>query len=190
MDSAEKERVLQFKSDYFKKRFVVSRSLMKCILRHILGTGNLEEIVLSLGKKGILVCGRQDLFLSISYSGICIALSVGKRKIGSDIEMVRPVDLMKIRSSPLFYDMKCSNNKKSEFLHSLHAWTLLEAYAKLRDKNPFPLLAGPAFFACADFVSYCIDGVCDEKEGGMHQGRLHYGSLRTPSRKRARLPTN
>jgi len=156
LDGAEKERVLQFKSDYFKKRFAVSRSLLKCILRHIPGTGNRDEIVFSPEKKGMLVRGRQDLFLSLSYSGSCIALSVGKRKIGSDIEMVRPVDIRKIRSSPLFDGTKC-RNKKEASLQALHVWTLVEAYAKLRDKNPFPLLAGTTFFPDAGFVSYCID---------------------------------
>jgi hypothetical protein len=35
---------------------------------------------------------------------------------------------------------------------------MVEAYAKLRDKNPFPLLAGTTFFPDAGFVSYCIGG--------------------------------
>lgn len=157
LDSAEKERALQFKSEYFKKRFVVSRSLMKCILRQVPGTGNRDEIVLSREKKGMLVRGRQDLFLSLSYSGSCIALSVGKRKIGSDIEMVRVVDIRKIRSSPLFDGSKC-RNKKEASLQALHVWTLVEAYAKLRDTNPFPLLAGTTFFPDAGFVSYCTGG--------------------------------
>jgi 4'-phosphopantetheinyl transferase len=157
LDSAEKERVLQFKSGYFKKRFIVSRSLLKCVLRQIPGTGNRDEIVLSREKKRMLVRGRKDLFVSLSYSGSRIALSVAKRKIGIDMEEVRPVDLKKIRSSPLFDGSNCRTGHE-ESLHALHLWTLVEAYAKLRDTNPFPLLAGPAFFTDAGFVSYCIDG--------------------------------
>ena len=64
LDAAEKERVLQFKSDYFKKRFTVSRSLLKCILRYIPGTGNRNDIVLSRKKKRILVNDRQDIHFS------------------------------------------------------------------------------------------------------------------------------
>jgi len=156
LDEAERERVLQFKSEYFKKRFVVSRSLLKCILRHILRAGNRDEIVLSRKKKGILVKGSPELCCSLSYSGNCIALCVAKRKVGIDMEGVRPVDLRKIRSSPLFDSPKCRTGH-DESLHALHVWTLVEAYAKLRDTNPFPLLAGPAFFKNAGFVSYCID---------------------------------
>ena len=48
-------------------------------------------------------------------------------------------------------------DKKEESLHTLHAWTLVEAYAKLRDTNPFPLLSGTTFFPDAGFATYCID---------------------------------
>ena len=156
LDSAEKEQVLQFKSDYFKKRFAVSRSLVKCILRHIPGTGNRDDIVLSRGKKGIQVDSRQDIFISLSYTGSCIAITVGKRKIGSDIERVRPVNIIKIRSSPLFDGSKCTN-KKEESLHTLHVWTLVEAYAKLRDRTPYPILNSSGLLHDASFISYCVD---------------------------------
>jgi 4'-phosphopantetheinyl transferase len=156
LDNAEKERVMQFKSDYFKKRFIVSRNLLKCILRHIPGTGNREDIVLARAKKGILVDGRQDIHISVSYSGTSLALSVAKRKIGIDMEVVRPVNPGKIRSSPLFRDA-VGRHKKEGSLQALHVWTLVEAYAKLRDRNPFPLLAVSTFFPDASFVSYSIN---------------------------------
>jgi len=156
LDSAEKERVLLFKSEYFKKRFVVSRSLMKYLLRHIPGTGKRENVVLDRAKKGMLVRGRPDLFVSLSYSGRFIALSVAKRKIGIDIETAHAGEIRKIRSSPLCAGSKCRTGK-DESLYALQLWTLVEAYAKLRDTNPFPLLASPTFFPDAGFVSYCID---------------------------------
>jgi len=156
LDTAEKEQVLQFKSDYFKKRFAVSRSLVKCILRHIPVTGDRADIVLSRAKRRILVDGWQDIFMSLSYTGSCIAITVGKRKIGSDIERVRPLNIMKIRSSPLFDGSKCRNNKEAS-LQALHVWTLVEAYAKLRDRNPYPLLNSSGLLYDASFVSYCID---------------------------------
>lgn len=156
LDSAERERVLQFKSDYFKKRFIVSRSLAKCILHCLPGTEKTEKVVLSRGKKGMLVQGRNDLFLSLSYSGSCIALSMGKRKIGSDIEMVNSSEIKKVLSSPLYNAIKCGN-RNEESVRALHLWTLVEAYAKCKDKNPFPLLAANTFFPDAGFVSYCFD---------------------------------
>jgi phosphopantetheinyl transferase len=135
---------------------VVSRSLVKGILRHIPGTGKRERVVLDRAKKGMLVRGRPDLFVSLSYSGSCIAFSVAKTKIGIDIETAHAGEIGKIRSSPLFNGSKCRTGQ-DESLLALHVWTLVEAYAKLRDTNPFPLLASPTFFPDAGFVSYCID---------------------------------
>src|SRR5665647_925026 len=55
LDPLEKARVLQFKSEYFKKRFVVSRSLLKNIIGHVQGTGNRNPCVLSQKNKRVLV---------------------------------------------------------------------------------------------------------------------------------------
>jgi 4'-phosphopantetheinyl transferase len=156
LDSAEKERVLQFKSDYFKKRFIVSRFLAKSILRRLPGTANEENVVISRGKKGMLVQGRKDLFFSLSYSGSCIALSLGKRKIGSDIEMVNAGEIRKVLSSPLYGATKCGNRHDDPF-RALQLWTLVESYAKFRDINPFPLLTTTTFLPDTGFMSYCFD---------------------------------
>jgi 4'-phosphopantetheinyl transferase len=156
LDEAELNRVRQFKSDYFKKRFIVSRSLLKRILEYIPGKGDRDPIVLFREHKRILVPGRKNLFLSLSYSDSCIAICVGKRKTGIDIEEVQQLDLKKVRSSPLFDFSEC-RDEKEEALHTLHAWTLVEAYAKLRDINPFPLLNRSSLVHDASFVSYLTD---------------------------------
>lgn len=157
LDGAEKEQVLQFKSEYFKKRFAVSRSILRHILYHIPGTENNAEIVLFKEKNGRLrVKNRQDIFISLAYSGSCIAVTIGKRKIGSDIEQVRPVNITKIRSSPLF-DGLTSGNGKEHDQHLLFVWTLLEAYAKFHDMSLYPLVNTRFFLPDTHFVSYLID---------------------------------
>ena len=157
LDAAEKEQVLQFKSEYFKKRFAVSRTILRQVLNQIPGTGNNADIVLTREKNGrISVRDRQDICISLSYSGSCIALTVGKRKIGSDIERVRPIEARKIRSSPLFAGGTGGNGKEQN-QHLLHVWTLLEAYAKFHDMSLYPLTQDRFFLPDAHFVSYLID---------------------------------
>ena len=157
LNTAEKEQVQQFKSAYFKKRFVVSHSILRHILHHIPGTGNRADVILMQEKNGrIRVRDRPDIFISLSYSGSCIAVSVGKRKIGSDIERVRPMELRKIRSIPLFVGVT-SRNGKADNQRLLHLWTLLEAYAKFHDMSVYPLTQDRFFLPDTHFVSYCID---------------------------------
>lgn len=157
LDIREKEREHVFRTDYFKKRFIVSRSIIKQILVKIIKAENIADIILYKKKTGqILVRGRKDIYLSLSYSGTSIAVSVAKRKIGNDIERVCPGDKRKIKSSPLVDPSKC-RTKKEESLHVLHVWTLVEACAKLRDRNPYPLLNSSTLLQDASFVSYCVD---------------------------------
>jgi 4'-phosphopantetheinyl transferase len=156
LDDAERDRVLQFKSEYFKQRFVVSRSLLKSILVHLGRKHDRNALVLLRKHKRILVPGEDDIFVSLSYSGSTLAITIARRKIGTDIETVHPVDLRKVRSSPLFDHAK-PKNKKEESTRSLHLWTVVEAYAKLRDLNPYPLLAKSSLLPGFGSVSYCID---------------------------------
>jgi 4'-phosphopantetheinyl transferase len=157
LNDCEKEQEYVFKTDYFKKRFTVSRSIAKFILQIILKTEEISDIDLSKKKnKRIMVKNRQDIYISLSYSCNCIAITIGKRKIGSDIEALREVCIKKIRSYPLFNDMNYRSEKEC-ILIFLHVWTMIEAYAKLHDKNPFPYMNSVILPEDAHFKSYCIN---------------------------------
>ena len=157
LDAAEKEQEQQFKSEYFKKRFTVSRNILRLVLHQIPGIGNNTDIVLTKEKNGrVGVKNNQDVFISLSYSGSCIAITVGKRKIGNDIEMVRSMALRKIRSIPLFNSVT-GRTGKDQNKKPLHIWTLLEAYAKFHDMSVYPLTQDRFFLPGTHFVSYCID---------------------------------
>jgi len=157
LDSNEKDRVLKFKTEYFKKRFTLSRSLLKHILQPVLKAGKPSDILLGKEKKGrVTLQGRPDICISLSYSGPCIAITLGKQKIGCDIEVVRPLKADKIASCRLFSDSLHANDR--EYLRKIiHMWTLVESYAKLYDENPYPILNSCSLAREANFVSYCIN---------------------------------
>ena len=157
LDPGERERELHFKAVISQKRFVVSRTILKHILQAILQTGTAADVVLIRRDDGrILVRDYPGMYISLSYSGTSIAVTVGKRKLGSDIEGVRPVTIEKIKSSPLFLDEDYRNGK-APVHHFFQAWTLVEAYAKLHDSNPYPYLLLKELPRDAHFVSYCIN---------------------------------
>jgi 4'-phosphopantetheinyl transferase len=157
LDHNEKERVRRYRTDYFKKRFILSRSILKHILQPVLGAQEPSDILVGRERGGrILLHNRPDIGISLSYSGPSLAITVAKQKIGSDIETVRLIDIGKNRSCPLLSD-NTFKERKERSRNFLHRWTLVEACAKLHDKNPFSLLNHSTLFHDTHFVSYCID---------------------------------
>lgn len=157
LDEGEKEHELRYKTDVSRKRFVVSRTLLKHILKYVLDTPTPLDVTLIRKKYGrILIKDVPGIFISLSYSGTSMAITIGKRKIGSDIEVLRTIDIRKIKTHPLFYDPGAPN-EKDRTRHFLQMWTLLEAYAKLRDRNTYACLAENTFPPDVNFVSYCIN---------------------------------
>ena len=83
-------------------------------------------------------------------------ITLGKQKIGCDIEVVRPVKAHKIVTCRLFSDSLHAGDR--EFFRTvIHGWTLVESYAKLYDENPYLLLNSCSLSEDTNFVSYCIN---------------------------------
>jgi 4'-phosphopantetheinyl transferase len=157
LTNAEKEQVLRYKPVIARRRFVMSRTILKHILSEILQEEDVTDIILTRNADGrILVKDEPHVFICLSYYGTSIAITVGKRKIGSDIEGVRPARSNKITASPFFHTYPCAQGKE-QMQQVIHVWTLVESYAKLYDRNPYPLLNRCSPFMDADFVSYIID---------------------------------
>lgn len=149
LDPEERKQKRAFRSEYFRRRFTLSRWIMKNVLRQLTG----PEVILKKERTGrIAVTGRPDIWLSLSYSGPCMAITLGKKKIGSDIEIIRPLDSRKLGGSSHFI-----GTKGDPAHHFLRQWTMLEAYAKLHDLPLYPLVKERFPLADAHFRSYCID---------------------------------
>lgn len=153
----EKGYELRFKPVISRHRFVVSRAIMKHILAKILPKMKISDIVLIRDNDGrIHVKDKPHVNICLSYYGTSIVITVGKIKIGSDIEGVRPLLDKKITASPVFSDCRFAEGE-ARTRQVIHVWTLVESYAKLYDTNPYPLLNSCLPFKNAEFVSYCID---------------------------------
>jgi len=158
LNSEEKEQLLHLLSEISKKRFVLSRVFLKQILSGIFSLENITDIVLLRNERGrVLVRDYPNIWISLSYSGTEITITLGKEKVGSDIEVIRPLFSKKIADCPLFKDFPFGT--ETEFRHNLlQAWTMVESYAKFADKNPYQLLnTSSFFFSEVKFVSYCVD---------------------------------
>jgi 4'-phosphopantetheinyl transferase len=153
----EKEYELRFKPVISRRRFVVSRAILKHILAKILPKIKFNDIVLIRDNDGrIHVKDKPHVYICLSYYGTSIVITVGNIKIGSDIVRVRPLLDKKITASPIFCDYQCAQGEEGIRM-VIHIWTLVESYAKLYDTNPYPLLNSCLPFKNAEFLSYYID---------------------------------
>lgn len=153
----EMAQVLRRRPAIAQRRFVLSRAILKRVLSEIFRTDNITEITLTRNVDGrVLVDDKPNIFVSLSYYGTSIAMTLGKMKLGSDIEGVRPIRGTKITASPLF-GCYPSAEGSGEVQQVIHVWTLVESYAKLFDTNSYSVLNHRSPLPDAEIVSYFID---------------------------------
>lgn len=136
LDEKEKRDFGSLKTEYFRKRFIVSRMVLKSVLCSLTKEGPLSDISLCKDKNGRLhVRGHNELNICISYSGNVIFLAISKIELGIDAEEKRDLPLNNV-----------SGNMKTEKSHSgryltdvkfLTDWTLKEAYCKFSNESIF-----------------------------------------------------
>jgi 4'-phosphopantetheinyl transferase len=146
LDMAEKEHLESLKTSYFKKRYIVSRIVLKCVLKYVLkdvlkdipgcilkgqclsdiGTYNDEY-----GK--VHIRNHKELHICISYTGNIVSLAISKVEVGIDIELkksISPGKVLKYLQTPALKAEDFGNE-----LDFLTAWTLKEAYCKFSNKS-------------------------------------------------------
>ena len=153
----ERDRVLRYRTPRSRRRFVLSRAVLKRVLSEILPEDDPGGVILTRNAAGrILVEGRPHVHVSLSYHDTGVAVSVGKRRLGSDLEGVRPIRDGKITASRAFQDrFRAEGTDRTERV--IQVWTMVEACAKLHDANPYRLLGASSPFGDAEVVSYRIE---------------------------------
>ncbi len=139
LDNSEKEHLEGLKTEYFKKRYIISRMVLKYILCSLLNGRSLSDISLYKDKYGRLhVRDHDDLNLCISYTENTVVLAISKIEIGIDIEVKRSLCLKSV--SKYLQTKNSDDDKCSKELDNLTIWALKEAYCKFSNKSLFSAL--------------------------------------------------
>jgi hypothetical protein len=139
----EQKFVPDYKSKYFRDRYLQSRLAIKKIFSYLLGEESASSIELLKSSNGrIMVNGRDDIFLSLSYSRNLISVSIARQKIGSDIEYIRPFFSEFLYRSPVYRSLE-SQYQIPEPVRALGMWTLIEAISKYEERSIPSLLNYP-----------------------------------------------
>lgn len=155
LDSAEKQRVGELKTEYFRKRFILSRTFLKLLIGTTLNRNSPCEISLYKDQKGkIHVREHNEFNICISYTENIIAMGISKPEIGIDIEkrIKRKCGNFSKRSS-----VSCDHvtDKDSEFLT---IWTLKEAYCKFANEKICSYIKKEPEFENIWCLNYMIEG--------------------------------
>ena len=134
LDETEKEEMAIFKTSYFKKRYIVSRKVLKYIICCLFNEQSISSISTYKDEYGkIHVRGHEELHICLSYTGNIASLAISKIKVGIDIELEKlfsPKKISRYLYKPIL------RIKDSENDHDLLiAWTLKEAYSKFSNKS-------------------------------------------------------
>ncbi|TAH58921.1 MAG: hypothetical protein EWM50_08215 [Gottschalkiaceae bacterium] len=179
LDNNEKENLEKLQTLYFKKRFIVSRTVLKHILCCLLNKESSLDISTYKDRHGeVRIFNHDDLHICISYSENIAAIAISRVKIGIDIEIKRPFELKKtlkyLHNTPFY------SGKPVDDVGILKAWTLKEAYCKysnidmLSSLNKKPGLDNVSYFNFLLNGKYILSIVT---EMGQHIFNLSYLDL-------------
>lgn len=137
LDEDEIRHLRQLKTATFRKRFTLSRTILKCILHTLLGTKTPCDISLRKMPSGELrITPPGSARICLSYTSDMGVIAVADQKIGIDIEHTRQLDL---KHCCHFLPIAFSEMPHPE--QTLALWTKMEAYWKYADIRMFPGIA-------------------------------------------------
>lgn len=156
LNNSEREHIDKLKTSYFKKRYVVSRTVLKHILCQLLNKSSVLEISTSKDECGeVNILNHKELHICLSYSENIATLAVSKVKVGIDVEIKRPLALK--NTSKYLQPFSPFPDKSESEADLLIAWTLKEAYCKFSNKSMLSILSKEPDFNNTFYSSSLLD---------------------------------
>lgn len=162
LNHAEREHIERFQTAYFKKRYFISRMVLKFILFHLLDKNSISILDISTYKNEcgeVHILYHEELHICISYSENIVTLAVSKIKVGIDVETKRPLALKNtlkyLQASPSYAGGPASDISSDADL--LKIWTMKEAYCKFFNKSIFSVLDKELVFNNVYCSNYLLD---------------------------------
>jgi len=134
LNRVEIESLERLQTSHFKKRYILSRTVLKHILCDIIKERSVSGI--STYKDGygrVCIHNHSDLYICISYTESIAALAISKIEIGIDIELGKKLALKSNLKNPL--TKPSFTDEPVNEIDLLIIWTLKEAYSKFSNKN-------------------------------------------------------
>jgi 4'-phosphopantetheinyl transferase len=156
LNSIEEDELNKLQTMYFKKRYVVSRIVLKHVLCHLLNKSSVLEISTYKDECGeVHILNHKELHICISYSENVVTLAISKVEVGIDVEIKRSLAL---KNTLKYLKITSSGTEKSASSSDiLKIWTMKEAYCKFSNKSMLSILSKEPDFNNACCSSYVLD---------------------------------
>ncbi|WP_235283436.1 MULTISPECIES: 4'-phosphopantetheinyl transferase superfamily protein [unclassified Methanosarcina] len=156
LNSIEREYLKKLQTMYFKKRYIVSRMVLKHVLYHLLNKSSVLDISTYKDECGqVHILNHEELHICISYSENVVTLAISKVEVGIDVEIKRSLTLK--NTLKYFQTTFSCTEKSARDADILRAWTMKEAYCKFSNKNIFSILSKEPDFNNICYLSYLLD---------------------------------
>ena len=156
----EKDRLQKYKSEHFKKRCTVSRSLLRLIAMRLLNLEDPSAVALEQrGCGGVSLEDGSGVHLCLSYSGSLVCLAISRVKVGIDIERIRPLSLPRLERHPLLFPLlPAGASPDPSPLSMLRSWTVFEACCKVQDTSLFDAFSRGLDLSGISYRTYAVCG--------------------------------
>ncbi|WP_048128955.1 MULTISPECIES: 4'-phosphopantetheinyl transferase superfamily protein [unclassified Methanosarcina] len=156
LNNIEREYLEKLQTIYFKKRYIVSRTVLKHILYYLFNKSSVQDISTYKDEFGeVHILNHKKLHICISYSENIVTLAISKVKVGIDVEIKRP---MALKNTLKYLQTSSSDTDKSmSDTDILTMWTLKEAYCKFTNKTMLSILSKEPDFNQIFYSSYLLD---------------------------------
>ncbi|WP_292388192.1 4'-phosphopantetheinyl transferase family protein [Methanosarcina sp. UBA5] len=156
LNRIELEYLERLQTSYFKKRYIVSRTVLKHIICKVANEQSVSEISTYKDEYGkVCILNHNELCICISYTENLVALAISKVDVGIDIELARKLTLKST--------LKNLHNKTSltgETINEadiLKMWTLKEAYSKFSNKKMYLIFNKELDLSSVNYSTYVLD---------------------------------
>ena len=134
LNMVELESLKKLQTIYFKKRYIISRTVLKHILCNIINERSASGTSTYKDEHGkVCIRNHNELYICISYTESIVALAISKVEVGIDIEFKKKLSLestlKNLRTKPSLTDIPVGE------AYLLKIWTLKEAYSKFSNKK-------------------------------------------------------
>lgn len=146
----------RLQTSYFKKRYIVSRTILKHIICKVANERSASEISTYKDEYGkVCVLNHDELCICISYTKNLAAIAISKVDVGIDIELAR-----KLALKSTFKNLHKKTSPMDETLSEtdlLKVWTLKEAYSKFSNKEMHLIFNKELDLSNLDHSTYILD---------------------------------